>query len=118
MERVWDTSPQLYHCTCCCRVHGKALRSGGYEVLAAFGALTAAECVVIGGDAGEVACGSSTELLVQPHDAELSGRAIPHQKALAVTVTGELDWQTRIACCSAETCVPVRHCTWHFEHAW
>lgn len=71
-------------------MHGKALREGGYETLATFRALAAADCVVLGGDVGKVICGSSTEFFVQPHDAasSFSSRKVPHQKALSVTVSG------------------------------
>ena len=65
-----------------------AVRDGGFEVQAKFGGLSAAECVVLGGDVGKVVCGSVTEFLVQPHDG--LSRKVPHQQALSVTVTGAL----------------------------
>ena len=55
---------------------------------ATYGPLTAADCVVLGGDVANVICGSTTDFLVQPHDA--LSRTVPHQHALSATVTGDL----------------------------
>ena len=77
------------HCLFSCRrVNGKAVREGGYEVQASFGPLAAAHCCVLGGDVGAVVCGGATDFHVAPHDAHVTGRKVPHQDALSVTVTG------------------------------
>lgn len=55
---------------------------------ATYGPLTASDCVVLGGDVANVVCGSTTDFIVQPHDA--LSRTVPHQHALSATVTGEL----------------------------
>jgi len=75
-------------CMLCHRVNGKAVREGGYEVQASFGPLSAAHCCVLGGDVGAVVCGGATDFHVAPHDADVTGRKVPHQDALSVTVTG------------------------------
>ena len=64
------------------------MREGGYEVQASFGPLAASTCCVLGGDVGAVVCGGITDFIVQPHDADVTGRRVPHQDALSVTVTG------------------------------
>ena len=74
--------------TLCGRVNGKAVREGGYEVQASFGPLAAAHCCVLGGDVGAVVCGGLTDFHVAPHDADVTGRKVPHQAALSVIVTG------------------------------
>lgn len=55
---------------------------------ATYGPLTAADCVVLGGNVANAVCGSTTDFLVQPHDA--LSRTVPHQHALSATVTGEI----------------------------
>ena len=74
----------------CRRVNGKAVREGGYEVQASFGPLAATHCCVLGGDVGAVVCGGATDFHVAPHDADVTGRKVPHQDALSVTVTGAI----------------------------
>ena len=69
-------------------MNGKAVREGGYEVQASFGPLTAGACCVVGGDVGAVVCGGVTDFTVQPHDADVTGRKVPHQDALSVIVSG------------------------------
>ena len=70
------------------RVNGKAVREGGYEVQASFGPLASTHCCVLGGDVGAVVCGGATDFHVAPHDADVTGRKVPHQDALSVTVKG------------------------------
>ncbi|KAK9845317.1 hypothetical protein WJX81_003385 [Elliptochloris bilobata] len=71
------------------RVNGCAVREGGYEVQAAFGAFRALECAVEAVDAlAAVAVGSVTELMVVPLVAKEMGRAYSGTEVVQAHVTG------------------------------
>ncbi len=72
-----------------CRVNGQAIREGGFEVHAAYGAAAAHECAVAGlFETGDHTCGAATELRVVPAGKHAAGRAFLGTEVVHAHLTG------------------------------
>jgi hypothetical protein len=89
-------------------VNGEPVRPEGYEVHAAFGALTADECLVVG-DFGNPLVGSSTDITVTPIDADSAGRRVGRPEAVCASITGPAEPESQFRGCGAAT--PQRRCS-------
>ena len=79
-----------FPCAWACRVNGQAIKEGGFEVHAAYGAAAAHECSVAGlMEAQHHTCGRATELRVVPAGKHSSGRAFLGTEVVHAHLTGD-----------------------------
>lgn len=74
---------------CSCRVNGQPFKDAGYELHAAFGPVTAAECDLITGDLEHVTVDTRSSMHVRTLQADSMGRVFDVGVQLTAFLTGE-----------------------------